>query len=1698
AAMEAIAATWPTATASWVSGELCDTWLGVVCDGDGYVTQLDLSDQDLEGTIPTASIASLVTLVELKLHDNSIEDDLPAGFGSLTALSILTLGRNEITGSIPTGYSQLQKLRFLLLSDNRLSGQVPSELGALTDLEALDLSKNWLSGSIPKEVIALPNLMYFDISNNEFSGPPPTGFASTSFQSTSEATYNIERNYFNGSAKVKITAGSGTISFCPNALQGGFAQSALLAYSPSLYGSMRGNCMVTSGTGPCASDKQRRSTSDCLAFCGASTAAGPCGGHGRCYLSGTSRIPTCECDTDYNPYIATQSGVAYPSCSTAVVANPPPPPPPPPPEDPDKRKPGLKDTDYQAVATKPLVNFNKYFRYVSLGYSGTATKPAWTYKTAVDWRTQTVSRQKRTVVGPTVDQGTCAACWALVPVAAIEAAYAIAFGSNQPNISGQHILNCQGTWECVGGLPSDAFQFAASGGVLSEYMVPYTGTKDASSCGPTQRRKLAASFPPDLWFDQALEDHLHASIQDSSPHQLPHQQPKLPSLTEGSPSGLDSLARHHLSSSRFAPAPPAPAALPSTRPPPPPPPPPSPASVAPNRLPAKPSRRISQPAFESSLLHPPPLPPLPPSSLFSSRFTSILTSFFHIPHARILQSSPISSSSSRSSSIGLLKKKAKKKPPPAPAAQPVPGPYRVAMFEQVAVSGWLGMVIALQAQPIIANIEADQASFIEYAGGYIYADPDCFINGVVNHIVLLVGYSMAGSTPYFIAQNTWGATWGVGGFMQMAIASGDGICGINTSPALYPVVRGPNPCVPNPCGSGTCSAGRGPGGYTCKCKTNFIVGKNIDQSPVCIPLKPCSLNAVNPCQVGTCLDDARGGYSCICPPGFFFDTRPDNTPSCILGPTPDEIKVVPGLTCDLVMSIYGITLTNFTQLNPDLNCKKLKLGDDIHIGDTNPCATPYTVTSQTSTCASIAAAFNITTVELQERNHELKCNKALQIGQQVCVVRGTADLPVCQEYVTVAEGDTCDTIMRSARPPLTSQEFYALNPGINCNVGDQSLLGQQICTRGGQSSVLLGASKCVTKAYYTVVTATAVESQPTLFQAIDFKKLQNGSDIRGVAIPGVEGEPVTLTEPAAEAIGAAFAQFLKGKKEQAGEKADGQLSVSIGHDSRVSADVITAAVARGLAGEGVKVVRFGLASTPAMFSSTVTEDASLHCPNDGGIMITASHLPFNRNGLKFFTAKGGANKADIAAILASAAQIYESMSAESVRANQEKAEKQTVHVDYMKRYAADLVDAVRKAAKAGDRPLEGYHIVVDAGNGAGGFFAAGVLEPLGANTAGSQFLEPDGLFPNHIPNPEDKAAMEAITGAVLREKADLGIIFDTDVDRAAAVDSSGREINRNRLIALIAAIVLEEHPGTTIVTDSVTSDGLTTFIESKLGGKHLRFKRGYKNVIDEGIRLNSVGEECHLAMETSGHGALKENRWLDDGAYLMVKLLVKLASAAGKGEAKGSAVLTRMIEDLEEADEATEVRLRINQDHADVAPIGFRAYGEKVLEALAATVEGDAALSKAPVDYEGARVSGFGGWFLLRLSLHDPVLPLNIEPLLDSNGGEEGAREAAEREIVADTKQSMAEGGKRGNRVGPEMRADGGAQAGREVEEEGEVAEEVGEGVEEAEEVGEGAARVGEGVAEWEAGGEVGAETRVQGLEGLEASHHLPYLASAR
>ena len=466
--------------------------------------------------------------------------------------------------------------------------------------------------------------------------------------------------------------------------------------------------------------------------------------------------------------------------------------------------------------------------------------------------------------------------------------------------------------------------------------------------------------------------------------------------------------------------------------------------------------------------------------------------------------------------------------------------------------------------------------------------------------------------------------------------------------------------------------------------------------------------------------------------------------------------------------------------------------------------------------------------------------------------------------------------------------------------------------------------------------------------------LKSGTDIRGVASEGVEGESVNLTAEVCEAIVNAFAVWLSDKV----GKDCGELKVSVGRDSRISGPAIAGVVTDTLSKSGITVLDCGLASTPSMFMTTI----DLEC--DGAVQITASHHPFNRNGLKFFTRDGGLESEDISALLELA---------QDGRTPGVIADGKIVSVDYMTDYSARLRDIIKKEVNAEDyeHPLGGFKIVVDAGNGAGGFYAEKVLAPLGADTEGSRYLEPDGMFPNHVPNPENAEAMKSICEAVLESKADLGVIFDTDVDRGGAVDSSGNEINRNRLVAVASAIALEGNEGGTIVTDSITSDGLKEFIESTLGGKHHRFKRGYKNVINEAIRLNSEGINCPLAIETSGHAAMRENYFLDDGAYLCTKIIIKMAKLKQEGK-----TLEEYVSQLKEAREEKEVRYKITEHD-------FRSYGESVIDKLNEYAKTQSGWTLADDSREGVRVSldkeHGNGWFLLRLSVHDPIMPLNIE-----------------------------------------------------------------------------------------------------------------------
>ncbi len=174
------------------------------------------------------------------------------------------------------------------------------------------------------------------------------------------------------------------------------------------------------------------------------------------------------------------------------------------------------------------------------------------------------------------------------------------------------------------------------------------------------------------------------------------------------------------------------------------------------------------------------------------------------------------------------------------------------------------------------------------------------------------------------------------------------------------------------------------------------------------------------------------------------------------------------------------------------------------------------------------------------------------------------------------------------------------------------------------------------------------------------------------------------------------------------------------------------------------------------------------------------------------------------------------------------------------------------------------------------------------------------------------------------------------------------------------------------MTDSITSSGLEGLsLKRRSAAKHHRFKRGYRNVINEAVRLNGEGVDCPLAIETSGHAAMQENYFLDDGAYLVTKIIIKLVRLRAEGK-----TLEDLLAPLAEPAEALELRFPILDEN-------FRERGEAVIGGLDGLRRKQAGWTIAPDNCEGIRISldkeHGDGWFLLRLSVHDPIMPLNAE-----------------------------------------------------------------------------------------------------------------------
>ncbi len=214
------------------------------------------------------------------------------------------------------------------------------------------------------------------------------------------------------------------------------------------------------------------------------------------------------------------------------------------------------------------------------------------------------------------------------------------------------------------------------------------------------------------------------------------------------------------------------------------------------------------------------------------------------------------------------------------------------------------------------------------------------------------------------------------------------------------------------------------------------------------------------------------------------------------------------------------------------------------------------------------------------------------------------------------------------------------------------------------------------------------------------------------------------------------------------------------------------------------------------------------------------------------------------------------------------------------------------------------------------------------------------------------------------------------------VKSDYEPLNRNRLIALLSVIFSLSSPGCTIVTDSTTSEGLNKFLENDLGLKHFRFLRGYANVIGKAKELSESGDaNAEVAIETSGHCAMKENGYIDDGTYTAVKIIGLLARTA----AAGSDSLLSLISDLEELPFDEEFRVKVTDGSLVTTTDVFQDVAQNLKEKC----QSEISWSLDEKNLEGVRFRlSSGGFFMIRQSLHDPVISVQVESISEDEAHE--------------------------------------------------------------------------------------------------------------
>lgn len=433
--------------------------------------------------------------------------------------------------------------------------------------------------------------------------------------------------------------------------------------------------------------------------------------------------------------------------------------------------------------------------------------------------------------------------------------------------------------------------------------------------------------------------------------------------------------------------------------------------------------------------------------------------------------------------------------------------------------------------------------------------------------------------------------------------------------------------------------------------------------------------------------------------------------------------------------------------------------------------------------------------------------------------------------------------------------------------------------------------------------------------------------------------PDQLNEDIARRIGQAFATVVKPRR------------VVIGHDIRLSSEAIKGALADGLMAQGVDVYDIGLCGTEEIYFAT--SHSGVEGGMDGGIAVTASHNPKDYNGMKFVRAESRPISGDSGLFdirdLAARNEFTEAATRGTLQA-----------LDTDAAYVQHLLTYVDVAAL---KPLK---IVADAGNGGAGR-VIDLLEPHLPFEFIKLHHEPDGNFPNGVPNPLLEENRSATIAAVRKHGADMAIAWDGDFDRCFFFDADGRFIEGYYLVGLLAEAFLQKAPGEAVVHDPRLTWNTEDIVEH-FGGRAVESKTGHA-FIKERMRA----ENAIYGGEMSAHHYFRDFAYCDSG---MIPWLLVAALISARGQSLAELVQARM--------DAYPCSGEINRSIADP---------QAVLKAIEARYA-DEALSVQHVD--GLSVA-FADWrFNLRCSNTEPVVRLNVE-----SRGDQALMEARTEELMA-------------------------------------------------------------------------------------------------